>query len=384
MTEQTEQVIWTLIRKLAGGFFRWRFAYSYQTADCGPDPCIVLVNHNTDYDPLLVGLAFPKHLTFVASEHVFRKGIASRILNALFHPISRMKGSTDASAGMAILRAVRKGRNVCMFAEGNRSFNGTTGPVFPATGKLCRISGAHLITFRIEGGYLTSPRWARTLRRGKMKGYIVGRYTPETLKSMSPLEVNERINQDLYENAFARQETDRVLFHGKKLAEGIERAFYMCPKCGKIGAIHSEGSRLFCECGMSAAYNDYGFIEGEGFPFHTVLEWDHWQTGRMRELAASGAEQEIWIGDTDAELLRISETHGSERIDQGPMKMNREKMRVGETDFPISDISAMEIVGPSRIVFSVEGQNYEIGSNSNDSFSGRKYLEFYKQLREEQ
>ena len=381
MTEKTEQLIWTLIRKLAGGFFRWRFAYSYQTADCGTDPCIVLVNHNTDYDPLLVGLAFPKHLTFVASEHVFRKGIASRILNGLFHPISRMKGSTDASAGMSILRAVRNGRSVCMFAEGNRSFNGMTGPVFPATGKLCRISGAHLVTFKIEGGYLTSPRWARTLRRGKMKGYIVGRYSPEILKSMSPQEVNERINQDLYENAFARQEADRVLFRGKKLAEGIERAFYMCPKCGKIGTIHSDGNRLFCGCGMSATYTDYGFIEGDVFPFQTVLEWDRWQTGRMGELAAS---QEVWIKDTDAELLRISEMHGSERIDQGPMKMNWEKMCIGETEFLISDISAMEIVGPSRIVFSIEGQNYEIGSSRNASFCGRKYLEFYKQLRKEQ
>jgi hypothetical protein len=59
-------------------------------------------------------------------------------------------------------------------------------------------------------------------------------------------------------------------------------------------------------------------------------------------------------------------------------------MLIGETEFPISDISAMEIVGPSRIVFSVEGQNYEIGSDSNDSFCGRKYLEFYKQSRKEQ
>ena len=60
---------------------------------------------------------------------------------------------------MAVMRRLRKGGSVAIFAEGNRSFNGLTGDILPATGKLARSSGASLVTFRFSGGYLSSPRW---------------------------------------------------------------------------------------------------------------------------------------------------------------------------------------------------------------------------------
>ena len=90
---------------------------------------LVVANHNMDYDPILVSMAFDDHLYFVASEHVFRWGLLSRLLVWAFAPIARMKGTADAQSAMQILRTLRKGRNVCLFAEGNRSFNGVTGPI---------------------------------------------------------------------------------------------------------------------------------------------------------------------------------------------------------------------------------------------------------------
>lgn len=383
MTDQTEQKIWDFFRAITKGFLRWRFAYSYQEVDLGTGPCIVLANHTTDYDPLLIGAAFQKHLTFVASEHVFRKGIASRVLNGLFHPISRMKGTTDATAGMAILRALRNGKSICMFAEGNRSFNGVTGPVFPATGKLCRISGAELITYRIEGGYLTSPRWAKTLRRGKMTGHVVERYSAETLQSISAQEVNDRINRDLYEDAFSRQIPDPIPFSGRRLAEGIERAFYLCPRCREIGGIRSKGNRFFCGCGMSAEYTEYGFLDGEGFPFRTVLEWDKWQTEQMQKLVLSIGENETAFEDPEVKLQKLSEAHTTEQVDHGLASMGKERLQIGKTVIPIRNVSSMAVVGPSKVVFCNEGQYYEIGNTKGNSFCGRKYLEFYEQLSEQ-
>ena len=37
----------------------------------------------------------------------------------------------DAQSAMQILRALRKGHNVCLFAEGNRSFSGRDRPRVP-------------------------------------------------------------------------------------------------------------------------------------------------------------------------------------------------------------------------------------------------------------
>ncbi len=134
---------------------------------------------------------------------------------------------------------------MCLFAEGNRSYNGVTGPIFPATGKLAKATGASLVTYRFEGGYLTTPRWSRSTRKGNMRGYVVNVYSPEQLKTMSPEEVNQRIREDIMEDAFDRQLTMPYRYKGKDLAKGLEHALYFCPKCGKTGTLHSSKKHFF-------------------------------------------------------------------------------------------------------------------------------------------
>ena len=98
--------------------------YSYTLGPKIEGPCLILSNHVTDFDPILVGLSFPEHMYYVAGENVMRMGFLSKLVTRYASVIQRVKGTTDAEAALQILRTLRKGRNVCMFAEGNRSFNG--------------------------------------------------------------------------------------------------------------------------------------------------------------------------------------------------------------------------------------------------------------------
>ena len=84
-------------------------------------PMLIVANHNADLDPVFLSMAFREHMYFVASEHIFRWGLWSKLIVALFDPISRSKGMTDARAALQILRRLKSGYNVCLFAEGNRS-----------------------------------------------------------------------------------------------------------------------------------------------------------------------------------------------------------------------------------------------------------------------
>jgi len=197
------QFIWHILRLIMRPFLRWKINYDAEICT-EKGPLLVLCNHNTDWDPLLLGVAFPTYMSFVASEHIFRWGFAGRLIVWLMAPISRLKGKTAADTVMTVLRRLRKGVSVAMFAEGNRSFNGLTGPIDPAAGKLARGCGASLVTYRLDGGYFTSPRWCGSgLRRGRMTGRVVHVYSPAELKAMSADEVNAAIRRDLLRRSAA-------------------------------------------------------------------------------------------------------------------------------------------------------------------------------------
>ena len=361
------------LRHTVGWILRAIFRFEGEIVQPEAGPCLVLANHNTDLDPALIALSFPKHMYFVASEHVFRKGFASWALTTFFAPISRIKGATDAQAALDIMRTLRRGDNVCLFAEGNRSFSGVTGPIFPATGKLARASGAALVTYRFTGGYLTTPRWSHTLRKGKMTGSLVHLYTSEALRAMKPDEINAHIAEDLYEDAFARQQADPIAFRGKALAEGLERAIFICPKCGQIGALRGRDDHFTCACGLDVRYTEYGFFEGNDAPFSCVRDWDEWQNGALERLAAEG----LAVSDADMELVEVSRRHRQRAADQGALHMDQNALTLGQTILPLASISSMALIGAQRLVLSAGDRHYEIRAGKN-GYCGRKYFLLYQ------
>ena len=273
---------YTVIRKIVEPFFRWKFNYEYPYVKDIDGPYIVLANHNLELDGVLLAMAFPKHMYFVASEHIMRKGLGTWFLMRYLGPIIRTKGKVEVKTVSEILRTVRGGDNVCIFAEGARSFNGVTREVLPSTGKMVRRSGATLVTYRLEGGYFTQPRWSTTLRRGKMRGIVAGVYTPDQLKSMTDTEVNALIHRDLHEDAYERQAQENILFKGKHLALGMESTLFTCPKCGAVGTLKSDDTSIRCSCGLAYTYTEHGNLVAETGEKTTITAWDLWQ---QQELA---------------------------------------------------------------------------------------------------
>ena len=381
-----------LRHKTVYGFFRFLLkgvmsrilGYTYEVADVGCYPYLVVANHNTDFDPILIGFAFPKHMYYVASEHIFRKGFASWLLRRYLAPISRMKGSTDASTAINVLRTIKKGFSVCLFAEGDRSFSGVTGPVVQATGKLARASGVPLVTFKFTGGYLTTPRWGQTRRKGRMRGQVVNTYSAAELRAMQPEEINARIRADLYEDAFERQEKERTAFTGKRLAERLEYALFACPKCGRIGELHSEDDRFFCGCGLSVRFTQYGFFEGDGGqtpPFTTVRDWDRWQIGLLGERLAALGDAPAF-SDENQPLYLVGQDHAVTAVATGTLQMTARTLSVGDTSFAVAAIDHMAMYASTNLIFSTDGRHYEV--RSTPTCCRRKYFLLYQLIKKRQ
>lgn len=383
--------IYRILKIIVRPFLTKKLKYSYEIAKPTHHPYIVLANHNTDYDPLLIGLAFPDQMYYVASEHIFRWGFISKLINFLVSPIPRVKAITEIQTVINILKRLKAGANVCMFAEGNRSFSGETGQIHPATGKLIKKSGVSLITFRLDGGYFTSPRWSKTLRRGEMKGRMVKEYSPEELKSMTADEVYLAIKNDLYVNAYEEQGKNPIEYKGDKLAENLETALYLCPKCNRIETLKSEGDRLLCDCGLDLKYDSYGYLSSnnnETSPFKTVLEWCRFQDTRLKEdieriknltpdvLIYSDEDQTLWEANRGENRL----------LGTGSLLFYNNRIVFECADnhkytYRFDDMSDLGIIGQMDIAFATnDRQAYEIKSNY--PRSALKYRELFKYLKD--
>lgn len=329
--------------------------------------CLILTNHNTNWDFFLFGLCLHRHMYFVASEHIYRLGFVSKIIKFLGAPISRKKGASGDETVEKINEQLRKGHNVCMMAEGNRSFSGETGWISPRNAKIAKESGAGLITVTVHGGYFVNPRWASEKRKGPTRGTVVREYTPEELAAMTEEEVTEAIRRDLYVNAYDDPAMEPAAYTCSHPAEHLETALFLCPVCGSTSGLASEGARFFCrDCGLSLRFTPEGrFAADRGEPpFTTVLDWDRWQQGTLRA-RTEGAEdlQEPLFRDTEIRLGRVLPGRGTEPAAAGTLALYRDRLEVSgdcTLSFPVSRIEKISVALTDTMLFTADGCYYEI------------------------
>ena len=97
---------------------KWIFGYSHED-DKLEEPTLVVSNHVTDVDFMFLAVGLSgSHMYFVASDHMFRWGFLSKVINYLVAPIARRKATTAMDTAMTMVRKIRAGHSVCVFGEG--------------------------------------------------------------------------------------------------------------------------------------------------------------------------------------------------------------------------------------------------------------------------
>jgi len=362
-------------RLLAGPYFTWRFQAEWgKQPDISP-PYVVVANHVTELDFYFTGMLFRTPMGFVVGQGLLQNPFMNWLLVKGFGCIGKQKGATDARTTLNMLRRLREGRNVCLFVEGNTTFDGRTGPFNPSTGGVLKAVGAGQVTCRIEGAYFAMPRWGRGIRRGRTAIRVVNTYSREELAGMTAEEVNAQLAEDLFEDAYALQASAPVAYKGHRTAEGIEHALYHCPGCGNFNSIRGAGDEVLCtQCGMTSAYTQYGMLEG-GFPFATIQQWTDWQKGQMvarlqadpKQALAEDPYQELLLQDEEGELRPLAE---------GLMQMSGLELRVGGFSTPIDKISGFEIFRKNTLQFTLaDGRHLQTGRLL--GFNALKYRDLY-------
>ena len=381
---------WKILRVIATPILKTMYKYSCEVYPDLKGPYLVLANHNTDLDPGLVALSFPQQMYFVASEHVYRAGFASKVLRYVFEPIAKRKGTSDTVTVMKSIRALREGKNVCLFPEGQKSFNGRTGEIHLATGKLVKASKASLITYKLEGGYFTTPRWGYGIRKGKMHGSIVNIYDPETLDKLSAEEITDIIIKDLYEDAYEKQNESPIAYKGKNLAKGLEHSLCVCQSCKKLDTLSSIKNKVFCnECGFSTTLDKYGYFD-ENSKFKTVAQWDDFQQEELKKFVEDkkSSNQTFLFENTDSTLKSVKAEHQEENLGTGTFSMFTDKFvfktiqdgKENTIELLHQDIVDISMYGKQGLVFSDNKGNY-YDLTSDKVRNVRKFIFCFKYLK---
>jgi len=342
-SETAHRLIYSIAHRIAPLLVR---SYNFKTTPV-PDPgepYIVLANHTTERDMVMLATAFRKHMYFVCGEHLFRTSFG-KALRLLFDPIPAPRGGSMVKATMEILRRCKRGHNIMMFPEGCRSFHGETLPQSPVIGKLVKKSGHALITYRTRGGYFIAPRWAYEFRPGQAEGAVVNVYSSADLAKMSAQEVTDAINRDIFENAYDSQTATPYPYRAKRLAEGLENYLVICPKCGSYDTMQTRDDRFHCTCcGLGGVYDEYGFLNGDELPFRRVDEWGKWMEDRYARNLSEKAPDALLFTEQDIQLYDVTSDHRRIDREKGELRIYRDRLEFGGDTFDFENISALSLL----------------------------------------
>ncbi|MGZ4199265.1 MAG: lysophospholipid acyltransferase family protein [Thermoleophilia bacterium] len=122
-------------------------------------PAIVVSNHPSDIDPIILGVAFDRTLHFMADAVQFRRGFVGRVIPHL-GAFPLRKGQADREALRVALGLLAAGEVVALFPEGDMYADDTMHPFERGIGYLAAASGAPVVPAAITGSYAVSDgRW---------------------------------------------------------------------------------------------------------------------------------------------------------------------------------------------------------------------------------
>ena len=380
-TGRRQEKIWRFLSRILYPVLRRRFGLEAEPLPA-EQPAILVCNHVTDLDPVLLAMASRDHaLTYVASEHILRdKPFLRKWLYRFFAPITRRKATSAVDTCRKTVRAVREGKTVCIFAEGETTWNGRTASIQKGTGMLVKAAGVPLITYRLHGGYFAAPRWGKGLRRGKITGQVTGTWPAGDLKAMTAEEINSLIEEGIREDAFAaqRQEKIPVSVSGKRMLEQIDSLLFLCPQCLGIGTLRGRDDLLSCSCGLEVRVDRCMLPVGEA-PFPDFSAWDDWQVGELGKMIRKDRLFRLSENRDDLTLTEIDSDDVPKKTDRGSLSMDREALRIGNTVIPAAAISDMATLQNRKLAISASEHYYEL--QAPEAICLRKYLLFWREIR---
>jgi 1-acyl-sn-glycerol-3-phosphate acyltransferase len=127
-------------------------------------PFLLLCNHQSNLDPILIQSVAPRPVHAMAKSTQFAVPVVGSLMRHLWsYPVRRHR--VDPQAVRLSLRYLREGTGVCIYVEGERSWDGRLQKPRRGTIRLALKAGVPIVPAVITGSYEAWPRWDRRIRR---------------------------------------------------------------------------------------------------------------------------------------------------------------------------------------------------------------------------
>jgi 1-acyl-sn-glycerol-3-phosphate acyltransferase len=144
-------------------FVRWVFALFLRFRARGIENvpaeggALLVANHQSFLDPLIVGVALRRPVSYVARDSLFRIPLVGWVVrNTYVIPINREAASADSIR--EAVRRMHQGFLLGVFPEGTRSRDGRIGEIKPGFIALARRGKLPIVPIGISGAYRAMPR----------------------------------------------------------------------------------------------------------------------------------------------------------------------------------------------------------------------------------
>ncbi|MCQ2398832.1 MAG: 1-acyl-sn-glycerol-3-phosphate acyltransferase [Sphaerochaetaceae bacterium] len=276
-----------LIRHTWSHWLLWHFKVSLKTepeVDLNAGPFILFSNHCGTYDPLIISSVLPVHIRWITGAYLFKTRFLRFLFEKLIGCIPKQQGQSDFDTVRKIMRCLKARDNVGIFPEGTRTWDGNMVPYnAKVLAKMLRMFKVPAVFCSLEGCFASQPRWADSHRKGMgICVHLTHMISLEEITTLPVSEIQQRISDylDFSNDRWKSENPYRITSQHR--AEGIQRMFYMCPVCHRIGSVVSAGNSVKCStCGAKAQITETDDIKSENIEFTSMSQWHEWEASEM-------------------------------------------------------------------------------------------------------
>ena len=165
-----EYILHLLIGKPITAFFKWKADLTFHNQELIPKqgPFIMIMNHESYLDPILISTLSPRRIGFFTKSTSFADRILQHVFRA-YRCLPTRRYEVDPHVIRRALKRLKSGHAVGVFPEGERTWDGQLLGFKYNTVRLLMSAQVPIVMVKISGAYDVLPRWSHRINKGVIR-----------------------------------------------------------------------------------------------------------------------------------------------------------------------------------------------------------------------